>query len=550
MEASMKKVLLLLIATLATQIGYAQSFTRQDSLRGTLNPMRACYDVVFYDLHVRIDFDKRTLKGTNQIRFRVVDAFDRMQVDLFENMKIDEVTADDGQKLPFTREGNAFFVTYPEKLPQGSQQTLVVHYSGKPREAVNPPWDGGFSWKKTTDGTPWLGVSCEGLGASVWWPNKDHLSDEPDSMRIVCEVPKPLFCVANGKLIGQTETEGNYQAFEWYVSYPINNYNVTLNVTKYEYFADTYTAADGDVLALNYYVLPANLDKARKQFQQVKPMLACYEKYFGKYPFWRDGFALVETPYLGMEHQSAIAYGNGYRNGYMGSDLSGTGVGQSFDYIIIHESGHEYWGNNISCKDHAEMWIHESFCTYSEALYIECMQGREKADQYLAGYMRSVYNDSPIIGPLGVNADGSNDMYFKGAVILHTFRNVLDNDPIWFDILKGLNQDFRHQTVSTEQIIAYINQKAGKDWTPFFDQYLRHRNPPILEYKIKKNKEGCDFSFRWKTDVSNFEMPIKIKSGSETLLIQPKADEMQTLHLAHLPEFLPKHYYIFLEEKH
>jgi aminopeptidase N len=494
---------------------FAQSsYTRQDSLRGKLTPLRTCYDVVFYNLNLRVNPNEKSINGYNTIHYKTISDFNQIQIDLFENMKIEKIVHQK-QNLKFTREGNATFIQFKETQKKDKKDSIIIYYSGQPQVAVNPPWDGGFTWSKDLKGNTWIGVSCEGLGASVWWPNKDHLSDEPDSMRIACEVPSDLICVANGNLRQKQILSDNYTRYDWFVSYPINNYNVTLNIAKYVHFQDVYTAQDGEKLALDYYVLPYNLEKAKKQFEQVKPMLACYEKYFGKYPFWKDGYAMVETPYLGMEHQGAIAYGNEYKQGYKGYDISGSGIGNRFDYIIIHETGHEYWGNNVSCKDHAEMWIHEGFCTYSEALYVECMYGKPAADDYLFGYRGGIRNQDPMIAPLDVNAEATSDIYPKGAVVLHTLRNVLNNDNTWFDILKGLNLDFRFKTVDSQDIINYINKKAGQDLTYFFQQYLYRPEIPTLEYKIKESKDKGQFEveYRWANCHQDFKMPIQLHIG-------------------------------------
>lgn len=544
-------IFLTLLAMILTLPAFSQQYTRQDSLRGTLSGWRSCYDVYFYDLQVRVDPENRSIKGSNAIFYKVTEDFEHIQIDLFANLTLEKIVFE-GKSLVFKREGNATFVQFPGKQKKGEKGKIEVLYSGKPMVAVNAPWDGGFSWAKDKNGNHWIGVSCEGHpGASVWWPNKDHLSDEPDSMRISCEVPGDLMCVSNGNLRKTAKTEGGYNSYEWFVSYPINNYNVTLNIGKYAHFTDAYTSEDGETLSLDYYVLDYNLGKAKKQFEQVKPMLKCYEFYFGKYPFWKDGFALVDTHYLGMEHQGAIAYGNEYKQGYKGFDITYTGLGMLFDYIIIHETGHEYWGNNISCKDHAELWIHESFCTYSEGLYVECLHGKEKAYTYLMGYANSIGNQKPIIGPLGVNSNGSSDMYPKGALMLHTLRNVIDNDKLWFEILKGLNKDFRHQTVDTRQIVDYINKKTGKDFTYFFDLYLRKTETPRLVYKITPASSGkMNLEYKWEN--KGFVMPLKIMLADKTYKTIYPADQWKKETLA-LPTkgliLQPKSYYIVTENK-
>jgi aminopeptidase N len=501
----------------------AARFSRQDSLRGALTPLRACYDVGYYNLNVRVNPADSTIRGNNTIVYTATADFRQFQLDLFPNMEISRITYR-GQPVAYKREASAVFVTFPDLQKRGAVDSLTVHYGGKPPAAKNAPWDGGFVWARDKTGQPWIGTAIEGIGASVWWPGKDHPSDEPDSMAISCEVPSPLVCISNGNLIRKSTGPDGFTRYEWKVSYPINAYNVTLNIGRYTHFSDTYTAADGDTLRLDYYVMPYNEKKARQQFAQVKPMLTCFEKYFGKYPFWRDGYALVETPYLGMEHQSAIAYGNNYQKGYMGRDLSGVGLG--FDYIIVHESAHEYWGNSVTAADHADMWIQESFTTYAEALYVECTLGYETALRYLQGEARLIQNLEPVQGPpeVGFNNWVTSDHYFKGSLMLHTLRNAIGDDKLWFEILYGLSQTFRHKAIRTQNIVDYINTRTGRNFNPFFEQYLNHPELPVLQYKLTPRKNEVQISYRWEVKAAGFAMPVKVRaSGKEYTTLIPTA---------------------------
>ncbi len=514
----MRYFIILLIAVLSSSCVDAQllskneNFTKKDTLRGMLSEDRDWFDVTYYNLHIKIDTEAKTIEGYNQIFFEVLRKHDVMQIDLFENMNVDKIVFQE-KRLKFKREYNAVFLEMPEdiELTEGEVYDLKFYYSGEPISAPRAPWDGGFDWKKDSEGNPFVGVACEGTGASLWWPNKDHLSEEPDSMMISVAVPKGLTCVSNGNLRSQEEESG-FERFNWFVSYPINNYNVTVNIAKYVNFNDVYVSGE-DSLALEYYVLPENLEKAKEHFKQVKPMMRCFETYLGKYPFWDDGFALVETPYLGMEHQSAIAYGNKYKTGYNGMDFSG--IGLEFDYIIIHEAGHEWWGNSVSVADIADLWIHEGFCTYSEAIYVECMHGYETAMAYVNAKKRSVGNKSPVIGPYDVNEEGDGDMYNKGMLILNTLRHVLGDDEKWFNLILDITQDFERTVVTSQQIEEYIMEKTGLDLKAFWDQYLRHSDLPILEHKIGKRGKKVVVEYRWVTDVPNFEMPIKYSVDGE-----------------------------------
>jgi aminopeptidase N len=509
------KILLLITASanialqaqlLTTEHGY----TRADSLRGELSPLKTSFDVYYYDLYVKVDIGNKFISGSNIIYYKVNDDFTTMQIDLFNNLYIEKINYG-GKSLKYEREYNGVFVHFDEIQKKGTSGSISIGYSGFPIIADNPPWDGGFTFTKDEMKNDWVGISCEGLGASSWWPNKDHLSDEPDSMMIHAIVPDNLICVANGNLRKDFAVEKGWHQYDWFVSYPINNYNVSLNIGRYVNFSDKYISADSNELQLDYYVMEYNLEKAKKQFEQVKPMLACYEKFMGKYPFYKDGFALVETPYVGMEHQSAIAYGNKYKNGYAGIDYSR--IGLPFDYIIIHETGHEWWGNNVSVKDIADLWIHEGFCTYAEAIYVECLYGYEIALQYVNAKKIYVANDEPIIGDYNVNDEGSGDMYHKGALLMHTLRSLVDNDELWWNIMEGIQKDFALQTVTTRQIEDYISAKAGKDFSKIFNQYLRNTMPPVLEYSLKQNGKNLEVNCKWKADVKGFDMPVRYKNS-------------------------------------
>lgn len=478
----------------------AEGNTRADSLRGTLTPVRSCYDVTYYHLNTRINPADRTIRGYNDIQFKVVAPSRRIQVDLFDNLKVDNISWN-GATLPYSREANAVFIDFPEELKPGNTETIRFAYSGTPTVAVRPPWDGGLSWAKDSQGNDWVAVSCQGLGASVWWPNKDHQTEEPDSMLISIEVPSALMDISNGRLRSTEDLGDGFTRYNWFVANPINNYDVTVNIGKYVHFGEKYND-----LTLDYYVMPENLEKAKKQFQQVKPMMACYEKIYGPYPFYEDGYKLVEAPYLGMEHQSAVAYGNKYLNGYLGSGISGAPVALKWDYIIIHESGHEWFGNNITTADIADMWVHEGFTTYAECIYVECEYGYKEYLNYVNGLRGSISNSSPIIGNYGVNKEGSGDMYPKGALLLHTIRSVINNESLWFSILKGLNTDFRHKIVTSAEVEAYIIKKSGVDLTKVFDQYLRHAALPQLQLR----EENGQVQIRWKADVEGFNMPVTI----------------------------------------
>ncbi|MEM9888038.1 MAG: M1 family metallopeptidase [Bacteroidota bacterium] len=495
------------------------TFTEADTLRGTLDEKRSSYDVHFYELDIKVDIDNKFLSGYVDVYFEVVEAVQQIQLDLFENMKINSIKYE-GKELDFSRKHHAFFVDFPKMLKKGSSAKIRIHYEGQPTIAANAPWDGGFVWKTDRNGVPWVGVACEGDGASMWWPCKDHLSDEPDSMSIKLTVPEELVAVANGELLEVEKVGNGYQRYDWFVSYPINNYNVTVNIADYANFKETYTAEDGETLEMDYYVLSYNLEKAKKHFKQTHKVLACFEKYFGKYPFWEDGFGMVETPYLGMEHQGAIAYGNKYMRGYLGGLIPRD---MDWDYIIVHETGHEYFGNSVSINDMAEMWIHESFTTYMEALYVECTYSYQDAVRYLDSQRPLIRNSLPIVGPLNVNFEdwGTSDHYYKGAWMLHTLRHAIGDDEMWFDFLRSFYNRYAMSQATTQDVIDFVNQCTKRDYTAFFKQYLYHPSPPTFQYQLKEKGNKLILEYRWKADVKDFDMPILVGEKGNYTEIQP-----------------------------
>ena len=516
---------LILFLSLFSVKSICQEFSLSDSLRGSLSSYRSCYDVYYYDLNVTIDDkNKELINSYNDFYITSLEDFDNIQIDLFSNLEINSIVFNE-TKLNFKRKFNAVFIDFSEIIKKGENVKFRVNYDGKPRKAVNPPWDGGFSWDYDKNKNPWIGVSCQGLGASSWWPCKDHQSDEPDSMRITCTVRSPLKVVSNGKLISNKsgydlKLKSKVNTSSWFVSYPINNYNVTLCAADYAHFSDYYLS-NSDTLFLDYYVLTYNETKAKEHFKQVKPMLECFEEYFGQYPFINDGFSLVETPYLGMEHQSAIAYGNNYLPGYNGNKNFIAGL--DFDYIIVHETGHEWWGNSITTNDIADMWIHEGFCTYSEVIYVECMYGYDTMLEYVNNQKRFVRNDKPIVGPYNVNKKGSNDMYQKGSLMLHTLRNLINDDELWFSILKGISIDFKYKVLDGKDIIEYINRKVDFNLSLFFNQYLFNSKIPILEYKIQKEGREYVLLYRWNA-IKDFDMKLLINDGEKNIWISPNSE--------------------------
>jgi aminopeptidase N len=512
----------------AQPLGKKMQFTHQDTLRGTITPERAWWNVLRYDIQVTPDYGSKTLQGRNSITIQVVKPENKLQLDLQEPMIIDSIflIAQTGNaaktSLTFQRDGNAWFVTMPA-LTANATPVLEVNYHGKPREAVRPPWDGGWIWTKDKQGRPWMSVACQGLGASVWYPCKDHQSDEPDNgASLSITVPDTLVAVGNGRLQSKTTNNNGTATYTWAVKNPINNYNIIPYIGKYVTWHENYAGEKGN-LDCDYWVLDYDMDKAKKQFTQVDKMLKCFEYWFGPYPFYEDGYKLVEAPHLGMEHQSAVAYGNKFENGYLGRDLSGTGWGLKWDFIIVHESGHEWFANSITSNDIADMWVHEGFTNYSETLFTTCEYGVEAGNEYLIGTRAGIRNDIPIIGPYGVNQEGSGDMYPKSGNMLHTIRQIINNDSTFRNILRGLNKTYYHKTVTSKEVEAYISREAKIDFSKVFDQYLRTTQIPVLEYAVK----GKDLKFRFTNCVKGFGMPVKVTFGKDEKWI--RANEEWTI---------------------
>jgi aminopeptidase N len=538
-------VLLIIIGCLTNV--YSQTvFTKDDTLRGSIAPERSWWDLNYYHLNVKVHPETQSISGSVTVSYTVLNPKQVLQIDLQPPLSMEKV-AQDGQELSFKKSGeNAHLITLTKAQQKNKKESIVIHYGGKPIVATNPPWQGGVQWEKDREGNHYIATSCQGLGASAWWPCKDHMYDEPDSVLISVTVPANLTDVSNGRLRKITNHEDGTRTFDWFVFNPINNYGINMNIANYTHFSDTLQGQKGK-LDLDFYVLPYNLEKAKKQFAQAKLMLKAFEHWFGPYPFYEDGYKLVETPYLGMEHQSSVTYGNGYQNGYLGRDLSGTGWGLKWDFIIIHESGHEWFANNITYKDIADMWIHESFTNYSESLFTEYYYGKDAATDYVVGTRNGIHNDTPIIGTYNVNQSGSGDMYPKGGNMLHTIRHSINDDELFRKILRGLNSTFYHQTVTTKQIEDFISQKAGWDYSKVFDQYLRTVQIPKFEFYFKKNK----VFYRWANCVKGFNLPLVLQSGSKTLRIVP-TDEWQEKKIADRSLFnkavIERMFYVGVEE--
>jgi aminopeptidase N len=484
--------------------------TRADILRGAYGPYRVNNDLLSYHLDIRVDPEQQSISGKNSIRFKMLADGTRIQLDLHPALNVDKILFD-ATTLQYVRDSGAVFVDFPETLHAGQEYTIDFYYSGHPLQTAR---FGGFTFGKDPAGHPWIYTACEDIGASVWWPNKDQWRDEVENMQISVAIPNGLVDVSNGKFMGKTDLGDGYTRWEWLVQYPINNYDVSLNIGNYVHFSDQL----GD-LPLDFYVLPEDLDKAKKQFVQAKGMIEAYQHYFGEYPFQKDGYKLVEVPYSGMEHQSAVTYGNHFTNGYLGRDWTGVGVSPKFDFIIIHESGHEWFGNSVSAADRSDMWIHEGWTTYLEVLYVEYTFGHEDAIKYVNGYKSKVQDREPIIAERGIAATPPQDMYFKGALLLNTLRSVMNDDARWWALIHDFYQHFKYQNIMTEDVVQYFNQQTAMNLTPVFDQYLRHTAIPTLELRFNETDGTVDY--RWQADEPDFAMPIRVGKKTDWQIIQP-----------------------------
>jgi aminopeptidase N len=512
-------LLISILHQVAVQAQYQTSankvFTRQDTLRGSITPERAWWDLTYYHLDIIVNPADSSIIGTNTVTYRVLKPASLMQIDLQGPLTLIKAIQNNNV-LKFKREGNVYWIELAEKQEQGRIYSVVLTYGGKPKVSTRPPWSGGITWKKDKNGLPFIASSCQGDGASLWWPCKDHMYDEPDSMLISVNVPGNLMDISNGRLRSVVKQKNKTKTYNWFVANPIDNYGVNINIADYAHFSEIYNGEKGS-LDCDYYVLKEDFEKAKLQFKQAPLMLAAFENWFGPYPFYEDGYKLVEAPYLGMEHQSSVTYGNGFKNGYQGTDLSYSGWGLKFDFIIIHESAHEWFANSITYEDIADMWVHESFANYAESLYVEYYFGKEAGSEYVLGTRANILNDIPIIGLYGVNSEGSHDMYYKGGNMLHTLRQIINDDEKWRSILRGLNKDFYHQVVKGSQIESYLSEKTGINLRTIFDQYLRDIRIPVFEYSVK----GNDLTFRWNNCVPGFNMPLKIYVSGKEQIVKP-----------------------------
>jgi aminopeptidase N len=484
--------------------------TRAEMLRGAYGPYRANNDLLYYHLDIRVDPEQKFLSGKNTIRFRMLKDDTRIQLDLADAFTIDKILLGT-TPLKYERDSGTVFIDFPEMLHASQVYSIDFYFSGHPVETGR---FGVFTFKKDASGHTWINTACEGIGASMWWPNKDQWRDEVENMDISVAIPNGLVDASNGKFVGKTDLGDGYTRWDWQVSYPINNYDVSLNIGNYVHFSDKL----GD-LALDFYALPEDLDKAKTQFAQAKGMLEAYQHYFGAYPFANDGYKLIQAPYSGMEHQSAVTYGNLFQNGYLGKDWTGVGISPRFDFIIIHESGHEWFGNSVTAVDPSDMWIHEGITTYLESLYVEYRWGKVDALKYLSGYRPKIHNLRSIVAEHGVNAEPTEDQYFKGALMLNTLRSVVDDDAKWWTLLYGFYQRFKYQNIATEDVVSYFNQQTGMNLTPIFDQYLRHPQIPRLELLF--GKEPDTILYKWSADEESFAMPVRVGTPDHWQIITP-----------------------------
>ncbi|KAF2330511.1 M1 family metallopeptidase [Flavobacterium ginsenosidimutans] len=505
-------------------------YTLSDTLRGSLTPERQWWDALRYDIVVKPDYNNKLISGSNTITYKTVKekSNTKMQIDLQNPLVIDSVIQS-GKKLSFAKENGVWYIKTPKSKIKTSNK-VDIFYHGKVHEAIKAPWDGGWIWTKDSLGRPWMTVACQGLGASVWYPCKDHQSDEPNNgASLTMIVPDSLTAIANGRLQFKKKNNDGTTSYKWAVVNPISNYCIIPYIGKYVNFSETYKGEKGN-LDLNYWVLDYNLEKSKKYMpKEVHNMLDAFEYWMGPYPFYEDGYQLIETSHTGMEHQSAVSYGNHYKPGYRGNDGSGTGWGMKWDFIIIHESGHEWFGNNITTNDLADMWVHEGFTNYSETLFVDYIFGKQAGDEYNAGTRKGVQNDRPIIPDYNVNAQGSGDMYPKAGNMLHAIRHGVDNDTLFREVMRGLGKEFYHQTVDSKQIENYISKKLNFSYDKVFEQYLKTTQIPNFEFYF--NTDKTKVFYRYTNCISGFNLPLTLKSNNEKIKIIP-SDQWQNIALS------------------
>lgn len=548
----MKKILLsvllffLLIAPAGSTLFSQEIYTRADTLKGSITPERAWWNVLHYDLKVTVNPETQSISGSNTILYQVLQPHQVMQIDLQKPMKIERIVQD-GRDISFTSEGNAHFLKLEKKQIEGKNNSIEIYFSGKPKIARKPPWDGGMTWTKDNVGNHWIANANQGIGASVWWPLKDHPTEEPDNgMKISVTTPKDLMDVSNGQLKKVIENPDDTKTWVWEVVNPINAYGVNISIGNYIHFSEEYEG-EGGTLKMDYYVLPEYEEQAREQFKQAPMMIEAFEHWYGPYPFYEDGYKLIQVPYLGMEHQSSVTYGNGFTNGYLGADLSGSGWGMKFDFILIHESAHEWFANSITNHDVADMWVHEGFTCYSENIYLDYHFGKKASSEYVIGLRDKILNDKPIIGTYGIDTRGSSDIYYKGANILHTVRQMVDNDKKWRKILRGLHDTFKHQIVTSDQVEKYICKHSSLGLSKFWDQYLRTTRIPKLEYRIN----GKTIDYRFVDIIEGFDMPLILEINGKEKWVIAGSEWKQTRASKPVESFqVKKDFYVLSEEKH
>ena len=485
-------------------------FTSKDSPIGQPDSDRAGYDIFFYDLDLNLDPDRKRIDGTVDIHFRTVDSLTGLQLDLYENLAVTGMKLS-GDDVSWSRKERAVNVSLLHALIPGHDYVLRVEYGGKPTESKKPPLSDGVVWGKDNDGKPWAGVACETGGGSLWFPCKDHLSDEPDSVRLSLTVPAGLTVVSNGIMKSHTSGQEK-ERYTWQTGYPVNTCSITFYAGKYEHLRDTMLTSEG-VLDLDYYVLPGNLERAKNHFLQVKDIISLYDRSYGPYPWMSEGFRLVESPFEGMGYQTAIAYGSGY------SDRAWLGG----DYVIVHEAAHEWWGNAVSVSDYSDIWLQDGFATYSEILFAESKLGYENSLLYARYNIAAlIKNRFPVAGPAGVSYrnTGDKDSHNKGAMILHTIRNIVNDSTLFFHILQTFYSEHAGSShVTSDDFIRVLEGKTGNAWQKFFGVYLYRREVPVLHWYYSpagiESVSGTPFgsggpviAAKWTGVPEGFSMPV------------------------------------------
>ena len=514
-------ILLIVIAIAAVLIRYDRYGLYPSG--GPLSESQAKYDVIYYGINLEVMSEDQAIAGYVDIKLKsLTDNLNKIELDLIDNFDVLGLTDPDNHGLNFDHGGDKLMVNLVKPAGKDELIDLRIKYEGQPVEALMPPWIGGFNWSKDSTGADWIGLSCQGEGAKIWIPCKDHPSDEPDSVALSITIPKPYYCAANGVLREITEPKEGFQTYHWITHYPINNYDINISIGKYKVLQKYYYLENGDSMPVIFYHLAQSEAGAEKHLDMAIDMLKTYRKYYGEYPFAKEKFAIVETKYLGMEHQTINAYGNHYKYRKIN--------GKDWDDLMVHEMGHEWWGNKVTANDWADLWIHEGICTFGEALYLREKGGEKAYHDHLQMIKKRISNKTPIIPKRNANSHEvyTGDIYSKGAWLMNSLRYIL-GDSAFFAALKDFatNPQYTYQNrVVTDNFIDLIKRHSQSDFSAYIADYLYTTNiPDVRVDSVSQNLYNVsipNIDYTLPMDISGDEMyervvlskkPVQINSS-------------------------------------